>query len=558
MKRKLGCTFTLVVVLALLAGSSLYGYKYLQKLRGERSNPAVSTALLPQRDQDRLQSALDDNGILTPSSVLTPDFTAALNGRLVIPAGAIIRLQPNTFRASGNYGVVNAIVSKTGKESTLVGLLLTRQDNTSPWRVDTLLPAMAKTAYVVQAGKDRSAAQSRSNAPASGCEAPGKNIPVLFVHGFKAGPAIWGDANGDPNSMDGMVSAINGVKTDKFDYQYYSLQWVTNPNIGAALATRILCLSQSSRVAGGSGKVIVVAHSMGGLALKEAIKEQPRVAAALGLVVTIATPNDGSTVDRNITQAVLATCNLAQATGSPLGLGCTADTIATLNAFNALPGLQANSPEIKALPNWPASVPVYAIAGNIATRHLILLWDGPVPHFEPVAGNPSGQDTLVAVSSALHGQVVDGLGGTREFDCTTDSYFVLPFGLTTAPCDHNALLANSGVEAAVVDQIKRYLDTNRSRPPTPAPSSSPQPVACAQTFNAGSGWQNAIVRTTIQRGSVGCGQAVQVVQQFLSSNIGSSGANQIGPWGCTTQYKSPAKVAGMCSGQSGQFAFVGT
>src|SRR4029077_5869731 len=128
--------------------------------------------------------------------------------------------------------------------------------------------------------------------------------------------------------MDGVVSEVAGIKTSTFNYQRHSLQWVTDPHIGQNLASTILCLSQSSLAKGGSGKVIVVAHSMGGLALKEAFREQPQIASILGLVVTIRTPNDGSTMDANLTQAVLGLCNLAQVTGSPLGVSCNAGAFA--------------------------------------------------------------------------------------------------------------------------------------------------------------------------------------------------------------------------------------
>lgn len=545
-----------LTIAGLLLGASWVAYKVKYVPRSQQ--PTLNASPFSPTDQQRLESGLGSRDTSTMSSVLTPDFAAALHGRRVFSAGATVHIQADTFRASGNYGIVNIVASKPNSHSALLAMLLVRQGSNSPWQVETLMPAATKTAYAVNAGNGGVAAANRFSATTSGCESPGRNVPVLFVHGFNEGQSVWG-AQGQKGAMVDTISHIQSTKPNLFDYYPYSLQWVTNPNIGAALAARVLCLSQSSRAAGGSGKIIVVAHSMGGLALKEAIKEQPQIASVLGLIVTIATPNDGSTVDSRVTQAVQDACTLAGVL--PAGILCTTATYTVLHAFTALPGLQAGSPEIKALPNWPAGVPVYAIAGDISPKHLVLLWD-PLPHLESVQDNPSGQDTLVGVRSALHGQTINGLGGTQRFGCPTDSFLVLPFGLTSADCEHNALLHNRDVEDAVANQVRRYLGANRPPPtvPSPPPSSAtaPQPVACGQTFNAGSGWQNATVRTTVQHGAATCSEAVSAAQQFLSSDIGSSGANQIGVWGCVLQSKPLAEVAGVCSTKDAEFTFTGT
>ena len=89
-----------------------------------------------------------------------------------------------------------------------------------------------------------------------------------------------------------------------FDYYSTAHQatgWVTDPAIGAALATDITCLASASAAQGGPGEVIIVAHSMGGLAVRCAVDQacvgQGHKAAnadQIGLVVTLGTPNLGS------------------------------------------------------------------------------------------------------------------------------------------------------------------------------------------------------------------------------------------------------------------------
>ena len=120
---------------------------------------------------------------------------------------------------------------------------------------------------------------------ADGC-APGigTKTPVVFVHGFKEGPEAW------KNFEDKLNSALP-VWTYKFNYKEFNTRWVTDPNIGVRLARQIACMAASSRAEGGSGKVMVVAHSMGGNATRQAFKEDSSIKNDVGLVATIGTPN---------------------------------------------------------------------------------------------------------------------------------------------------------------------------------------------------------------------------------------------------------------------------
>lgn len=281
----------------------------------------------------------------------------------------------------------------------------------------------------------------------------GKDVPVLFVHGLMGKPEQWGDPR-DPSTTIGKIEALPGVKTSAFNYAAFATQWVTNPNIGTALANRIACMAASSRQQGGKGKVVVVAHSMGGLATRQAISESSEAAQALGMVVTIATPNTGSSFDRSALGLAETLCK----TAAPLqGSGCMALIPAALQVLTALPGLATGSAELAALPDWPKRLPVYAIAGNIAPHYNLfgLQFDGP----------PSGTDTLVSTSSALHGNVVNGLGGTKGINCVGGPPPVL-MNWTKATCEHGALVNNGDVQAQVVKTIKAFATQSTAAPVT--------------------------------------------------------------------------------------------
>ena len=93
---------------------------------------------------------------------------------------------------------------------------------------------------------------------------------MIFVHGLGGSPADFtSHANGAEDLIQ-RIGAIPDTFTDRFSYAPEDLDWVTNPGIGQALANEITCEAAKSKLAGGSGKVIVIAHSMGGLAVREA------------------------------------------------------------------------------------------------------------------------------------------------------------------------------------------------------------------------------------------------------------------------------------------------
>jgi pimeloyl-ACP methyl ester carboxylesterase len=331
-----------------------------------------------------------------------------------------------------------------------------------------------------------------SAAQRAGClPNPKKNPSILFVHGLFGKGTDWRPF------IDYTNSHISDVQTEAFDYSVISAQWVANSGVGSKLADHITCMHQAS------GKpVVVVAHSMGGLATREAIKEQPQILRDLGMVFTIATPNTGSDVDGQLLDTARSVCGV---------IGCTADVYVGFQAYGALPALATGSKQLAALPDWPKSLPVYAIAGNI------------VPHYNLFGlefnGPPSGTDSLVTTGSALH----DNKAGKSELRCTATAP-ILPF-VTYADCEHGALINNSAVQAEVAKQIKAYL---KQAVPAPAPQRK-LPETCPQTVTVQSGGTTYNAIATVMAGTSTCTEATALARALLESTSRSA---KIGAWTC--------------------------
>jgi hypothetical protein len=83
---------------------------------------------------------------------------------------------------------------------------------------------------------------------------------LIFVHGFIYTAGVWEKAVKDFCNDDVYATAC--------DYSTVHSNWVTDPAIGPALATRILSVANASRRGGGPGKIVLVGHFKGGLAIR--------------------------------------------------------------------------------------------------------------------------------------------------------------------------------------------------------------------------------------------------------------------------------------------------
>lgn len=323
--------------------------------------------------------------------------------------------------------------------------------------------------------------QTATAAAAPGCEHGfGTDTPVLLVHGFKETPSAWKpmqDAIGQ--------ARIPGVTVvAPFNYKDADTQWVSNNSIGPALATEISCLARASGDNGGWGKVILVAHSMGGLAIRCAV--DPKCAGPdaakkdqIGLVITLGTPNMGS---------VLATVgNTASTAGtivlSPAGgLTCLAlhlelgtppcgDLLSWLLGANS-PAATAMalgpegklSKDLQNLGKLPSGIPLDAIAGNLSVT--TKLFD--LPSFLVTGPEFDFGDIAVSVGSALDGAPHPGPGsGSSVINCGSVSLpalvrsDLLP-GTQTGPafsgerCWHLTEISNRAWQRTVLEHIRDY------------------------------------------------------------------------------------------------------
>jgi hypothetical protein len=115
--------------------------------------------------------------------------------------------------------------------------------------------------------------------------------PVVLVHGWTGGVM-----QATRTKLEAKIG--KGWQFLLFDYHGASALWASSPRIAGCLATYLKAVSDAHVKAGGDGMVYVVAHSMGGLALRFAA--DPRYGKIAGLadhiggLVTLATPHRGT------------------------------------------------------------------------------------------------------------------------------------------------------------------------------------------------------------------------------------------------------------------------
>lgn len=252
----------------------------------------------------------------------------------------------------------------------------------------------------------------------------GRWVPVLFVHGWV------GKANHTPDrtgafsqridktasrvgevdvtrSLVGQLQSVPGVAPFTFDYYEYSGRWVSDPRIGPALGTAIDCLFERS----GGEKVIVVAHSMGGLATRHALSLDENRERKVSSVVTFGTPNTGSVLAQLLADALTVPTDLAAVIRSILAecgrqttTSMSTDTCSSLDdvirAFDGEAGraLRTKSEELRKLRPYPTSVAVHTLYGDARVRATFGWFGLPQRTVETRPG-----DLIVTPESALAG-----------------------------------------------------------------------------------------------------------------------------------------------------------
>jgi pimeloyl-ACP methyl ester carboxylesterase len=198
---------------------------------------------------------------------------------------------------------------------------------------------------------------------------------VEVVHGFHSGAYTWHGP-----ALAQLAAAGPSTCVDVFDYGTVSTNWVTDPKIGGALANRITLLAKASKLGHGSGKLIVVAHSMGGLAVRCAASPTCNgnhfgVSDDLAELISFDAPNRGSwlvgpglhDVGRTVGSLLSAACSgWTRNIPNPV-----CETVQALGTSDATRAFKPDSDQLKALPQLPrsttggANIPVYGLAGQV-------------------------------------------------------------------------------------------------------------------------------------------------------------------------------------------------
>ncbi len=313
------------------------------------------------------------------------------------------------------------------------------------------------------------AVQGHANVQPSDCSADLPNVgaqpPVLLVHGFisdaQSGWAATGQRTGPVQQrLEG-----DGNYVEPFDYKPFATRWVTNPNIGPRLADAVHRLSEASRCSGGDGHIIVIAHSMGGLAVRCALTSscggRDDMAGTVGLVITLGTPHLGSHLRDNARDfigthgagnALRAFCSkfnpsvyVLRSLNTKYNEVC--DTIGALLRSEAGRAFTMGSQELAALPPFPPGVPVRALAGDIRLLAPTLF----SARFYDIGDGP------VSTQSASATSTEEAYGGHRVYPCGLLS-------LTETPhCTHLSLTKTSDFVDDVAGTVRVYRESLAKR-----------------------------------------------------------------------------------------------
>ena len=336
----------------------------------------------------------------------------------------------------------------------------------------------------------------------------GKATPVILVHGWTAhgqhinhNPhkgssqfSLYVDRAADgsegytlpkdqvTSSFVGMVQQIPGAAVYMFSYENVNTHWVTDPQIGKKLASAIECLTDHYGT-----KAVVVGHSMGGLAARQALSERDSHGAQtsdrVAHLVTFGTPNTGTTqfqaaynamdaslwvpglnVKTGLLKVILKKCSeMADQTGQfCFGMGGPPDGMYTEGARAMLP----NSAALLALPKVPKDVPYTAFAGDTQiggysmfgfnSKRLVDMGDFAVPLASAIDGADETHIArceygIAAISDGRHHlSIKDIVAGERRTNILT------PVDLSremATPCYHNNLMSEVGLANGAVKTI---------------------------------------------------------------------------------------------------------
>jgi triacylglycerol lipase len=283
-----------------------------------------------------------------------------------------------------------------------------------------------------------------------------RGTPVVFVHGFAGAPSDFRRRIDDHPSMLEAIGDLADVVTYTFDYREHSLDWVTNPTIGPALGRALACIAARQ-----GHRVVVIAHSMGGLATRDAQGQSVdghSVASSVARVITIGTPSRGAQllgfaggaggdVLREVVRAFGLTCGGGVTTRPDRSLCDLLGATETQAVQAMIPG----SLQLASLPPWAPGIRVDRIAGDIQVGV-----GGPFGFAEQFTVG----DFAVSVESAT---AAPHAGGSRFVAECRASLFGLADAIDDSPCSHANEVANRRVVAHVRQLVASVVREERSR-----------------------------------------------------------------------------------------------
>jgi hypothetical protein len=200
-----------------------------------------------------------------------------------------------------------------------------------------------------------------------------------------------------------------------FDYAAASTQWPDQPDIAQCLAHYIKSVSDTNRSRGGDGMVYLLAHSMGGLAIRFALDPRyggiPGLADDVGGVVSLDTPYRGAMWGDSLLAWGASVLNQFGHAMFPSG---------NSSAWRCLAGgPRLDWPAGCAVPPaLPTQVPLYQIGGDVTVRRTFF---GIHAYDIDLGGDGIVDDTSQWGSVGDDGKVVATQSGTTAVDCTVDS-----------------------------------------------------------------------------------------------------------------------------------------
>jgi pimeloyl-ACP methyl ester carboxylesterase len=350
-------------------------------------------------------------------------------------------------------------------------------------------------------------------------DARGRYVPVVMIHGWTGRSThsrartgsfshlidltdIVGQKIHADRSLIGQIQRIPGAAVFTFDYHDFSARWVTDDHVGPALGRAIDCLYETT-----GERVILVAHSMGGLASRQALTAAADARAnKVSTLITFGTPQlgsdlasviNGAIVGASVDSRVAATLRMILAVCGDLSTekletGTLCDMLPdAARTFDSEAGraLRTGSKELRALDPVPARVHLTALAGSTDFDAGALGWFG--QKWEPTVnlgdvivmkssatqrarGVPADTvvDTKCHYTFNVFNSAANGLG--IKLGQVAASDVAQPIWKVHGPCFHGNLMRNirltNEATATIAEDIGRRTATG------PQPSLTAEPV----------------------------------------------------------------------------------